>query len=516
MAKEYSRRHSIAPWLLAVASIGLAAAIASAGDDVDPRGMALTEINETPAFLVRVDVDHPERVYCEGESVQTSVRSERQGYLYLFYCDANKQITCLFPNQAQRDNFIPTNQTVVVPDASAKFRLRVGPPFGSEILKAVVTSEPLQSLELESLTKGDATSLNTRKLKAVFVEVNGGDPNIDPALQDTQALRERNRERARLWSEHFVPITTVASGHEAPPAFNLEDMPRLEDTIARDSPDGSPQASGPPPPQGRPKRVGVFIGVRNYTDPGIRPLHVADNDAQAFADAMKQFGQLDEAVVLVNERATLGNIEGAISRSLPAATNPGDAVFIYWSGHGGRTSNLDGTEPDGYDEYLVPYNGRLEPAEAIRTTMLLDKTFGRWVQNLDGRQLTIIIDACHSGGQSQGAIKALTGGDSTQPFRKFFFATTWKRTKDIGQRETSVLASSRAAQVSFERREGDLSVMTYFLIDKLSTERGSLTLHDLAEYLKIQVPAFVEKHYPGATQTPSFVSQTTSPVYVRP
>lgn len=511
---ENCRWRRCAAWLLAAAAFGLAS-IAAAEENADPRGTALAEINDTPSFLVRVDVDHPDRVYRGGETIQVSVRSERQGYLYLFYCDANKQISCLFPNQVQRDNAIPANETIVIPAASAKFRLRVGAPFGSEILKAVVTDQPLQSLELGSLIKGDATPLNTRKLKAVFVEVTGGDPSVDPALQDTQALRERNRERARQWSEHYVPITTVSEGDQAPPAPNLEDMPRLEDRVARTP----PPAVAPPDrgaPRERPKRVGVFIGVRNYVDAGIRPLHVADRDAQSFAAAMKQYGRLDESVVLVNEKATLRNIEGVINRSLPAATNPGDTVFIYWSGHGGRTSNLDGTEPDGYDEYLVPHDGRLEPADAIRKTMLMDKTFGRWVQNLDGRRLIVIIDACHGGGQSQGAIKAITAGDKTTPFRKFFIATTLKRTKDIGQRETAVLASSRATQVSFERREGDLSVMTHFLIEKLGTTRQPVTLPEAFEYVQIQVPAFVEEHYPGTTQTPVFVDQTTPPVYLRP
>jgi hypothetical protein len=516
VAGERDKRLRVIIWLFAALIFGLAATIAIARDEVDPRGMALAVINDTPAFLVRVDVDHPDRVYRGGESIQVSVRSERQGYLYLFYCDANKHASCLFPNQVQRDNFIPANQTILVPDPSAKFRLRVGPPFGNEVLKAVVTSEPLQTLELETLTKGDATSLNTRKLKAVFVEVNGGDPSLSAALQDTQALRERNRDRARQWSEHNVSITTVASGHAAPPPLNLEDMPRLEDIIARGSSDRPPATAGGRAAAGRPRRVGVFIGVRNYLDPGIRPLHVADRDAQAFAAAMKQFGQLDEGVVLVNEQATLRNVEAVIYRGIPAATNPRDLVFIYWSGHGGRTSNLDGTEPDGYDEYLVPYDGRLEPADAIRNTMLLDKTFGRWVQNLDGRQLIVIIDACHGGGQTQGAIKAITGSEEATPFRKFFFATTWQRTKDIGQRETAVLASSRATQVSFEQPEGDLSVMTHFLIEKLTDSPRSVTLSEAFEYVKARVPNYVESHYPGATQTPVFVDQTTPPVYLRP
>lgn len=503
-------------WILAPVLAIIFAPMVAAQNDVDPRGMALNEINNSPPFLVRVDVDHPDRVYHEGDTIQASVRSEREGYLYLFYCDANQQVSCLYPNQVQRDNFIPANKSILVPEASAKFRLRVGPPFGSEVFKALVTNVPLQTLEVESLTKGDATALSPPRLKAVFVEVSSGGRAPEAMPQGSEPRRERTGEPTRQWSEHCVPITTIPRGHDAPSPLNLQDMPRLEDVVARSSSADATVASRAETSSGRPKRVGVFIGIRNYTDPGIRPLHVADRDAQSFAEAMRRFGQLDEAVVLVNERATLRNIEAVIYRSLPAATRPGDCVFLYWSGHGGRTSNLDGTEPDGYDEYLVPFDGRLEPASAVRTTMLLDKTFGRWVQNLDGRQLVVIIDACHSGGQTQGATKAITAGDETTPFRKFFFATTLQRTKDIGQRETAVLASSRATQVSFEQPGGELSVMTHYLIELLSANPQPVTLRQAFEYVKVKVPSYVESHYPGTTQTPVLVDQMTHPVLLRP
>src|SRR5207248_1192572 len=115
--------------------------------------------------------------------------------------------------------------------------------------------------------------------------------------------------------------------------------------------------------------------------------------------------KLDQVRVLLNEQATLKAIEEAIRIYLPQATSAGDTVFLYWSGHGGRISNVDHTEPDGFDEYLVPYDGRLGSTDEVRGTMLMDKTFGRWVQELDGRKLIVILDACHSGGQIQGAAK---------------------------------------------------------------------------------------------------------------
>jgi hypothetical protein len=57
--------------------------------------------------------------------------------------------------------------------------------------------------------------------------------------------------------------------------------------------------------------------------------------------------------------------------------------------------------------------------------------------------------------------------------------------------------------------------MTHFLIEKLSTGSGPVTLTEVAEDLAQKVPQFVQQHYPGTTQTPVFVNQTTPPVYLR-
>src|SRR5262249_81666 len=207
----------------------------------------------------------------------------------------------------------------------------------------------------------------------------------------------------------------------------------------------------------------------------------------------------------------------------------GDTVILYWSGHGGRCANTDGTEPDGFDEFLVPADGRLADP---RTTMVLDKAFGRWVQALDGRKLLVILDTCHSGGQIQGATKRALNKSAADAIAKcskavskdnpagwtkpFFIDMELRRTKDIGQKECVVLASSTAKQVSFERIEQDMSVMTYFLVDALQKSPGPATLEQLFDRIKGKVSAYVEENFPGTTQTPTLRPKPNSPGWLRP
>jgi uncharacterized caspase-like protein len=233
---------------------------------------------------------------------------------------------------------------------------------------------------------------------------------------------------------------------------------------------------------------------------------------------MKQKCGLDDAAVLINQQATLANIERAVRQVLPSATKPGDTVFLYWSGHGGRCADDNRDEADGYDEFLVPYDGSGENLNALRRTMLLDDTFGRWVQALDGRKLVVILDTCHSGGQATGSkgmslpgISAPEGGAANFDF----LDGELERSKDIGQKETAILASSRATQVSFETEEG-LSAMTLFLAKQLSDATTPITLAQVFDNLKSTVPAYVSQHMEGAIQTPVLVDNTTPPVYVKP
>jgi len=449
------RSHNLLCLLLLVA--GTSPAFAAG----DPRAVVVEEIrNEAPCFAVRVSVDHADRVYRGGETMQVNVVSEQDGYLYLFYCDAAEKISCLFPNRLQSNNFIRADQRVNVPAADSRFRLRIAAPFGNELLKAVVCREPLKELELESLTKGDVTPIDLSKaVRAVQVEL---------------------ADRPSTWAEHHVQITTL-------PPNQTRQRTRL--------------------------RIGIFIGISDFESPRINDLTICHQDAQAMASAMREHGQLNEVIVLTDSKATREAIHGAIEQAV-AKTAPGDEVFLFWSGHGGRCADDNGDEEDGYDEYLVPYDAQVGSLEEVRNSMLMDDTFGRWMQDLDGRKVVVILDTCFSGGQSAAA-KGLGGGEikAVQPLD--FFDGEFERAKDVGQQETALLCSSKSDEVSFERQERDLSVMTYYLVQRLGSDE-QLTLPGAFEYLKKEVSEYFERQNSERKQTTVLYDNTTPPVYLRP
>jgi hypothetical protein len=456
----------------------------------DPRDVVVDEVrNEHPSFMVRVDVDKPQRVYRGGEEMMVTVVSAKAGYLYLLYCDAGGMVTCLFPNAYGEDNRIEAMKPVVLPQPpkpdKSSFRLRIGPPYGEEVLKAIVSLEPMDTGALGRLILAEGAQARLSGVRAVYVE-------------EAKDMGD--------WAEHHVKIVTRE--------------PRQGSSIETDlSPTGG-TASRPglerDPDSGPPRRVGVFIGISQYADERIRDLVVGHRDASEVAKVLREHGQIGQGWVLIDEQATRANIEQTIRSRVAAATRPGDSVIIYWSGHGSRCADDGGDEQDGFDEYLVPHDGNLDSLETIRRTMIIDDTFGRWIQELDGRRVLIVLDTCHSGGQSSGQRSIRAASDSPAPVEFDFLDGELARIKDIGQRDTALLASSTSSQVSFERKEGDLSTMTYYLIDLVRSAQGPVTVSEIFPQLKQSVTDYVTRTFPGTTQTPILVDNLSGPFLLRP
>lgn len=107
----------------------------------------------------------------------------------------------------------------------------------------------------------------------------------------------------------------------------------------------------------------------------------------------------DDMVILTDDQTTARaiptrqNILNAM-QWLVAGAKPNDNLFFHYSGHGGKTEDLDGDEEDGFDECIYPVDfQQTQPGHIVDDIIhdILVKTLP------PGCRLTAIFDCCHSG-----------------------------------------------------------------------------------------------------------------------
>jgi hypothetical protein len=134
------------------------------------------------------------------------------------------------------------------------------------------------------------------------------------------------------------------------------------------------------------RKRAVCFGINNY--PGTdADLSGCVNDVKDWSRVL-QTHKFDVRTVLDSE-CTLRTMKEEIGFLVSGAVDD-DVVVIQYSGHGSFVPDLDGDEPDGVDECLVPYD--------FHNGMLLDDDLNSLFKVKEsGVHLLFISDSCHSG-----------------------------------------------------------------------------------------------------------------------
>jgi len=457
-------------WTLAV--LAVAAGHEAAAQQLPDKWFVVEQsaVNTQSSFMLRVDVDRPDRIYSVGETMTVTVKPERDCYLYLIYYGANNQVACLFPNKYQQNNHVRAGNVVTIPSPDAGFQFTARPPCGKEILQVVGTLKPVDILKAQQkeLTKDLVTMLKTDDLKDMVIELKKG--------------------KMRDWAEARIEITTVPSV--------TQDKPRT---------------------QGR--RYAVCVGISQYKCERVPPLQVSHKDAEHMAARLKESCRVDEVMLLTNSQATREGIETAIFKDLPRKTQAGDEVLIFFSCHGGRCADTSGDEQDGTDEYIVPHDGEVGKPE----TMILDDTFARWMQELDGRKIGIILDNCYSGGSSKGlSAKGLGGTAPRADALSIFYGNELGRAKALGQKGTIVLAACQENQLAWEMPgKDDGSVLTCYVLRAVADPQtddnrdGHISIGEIYRHIKEPIEQYVRKTF-SADQNPVLLDNADDQVWLKP
>jgi hypothetical protein len=155
-----------------------------------------------------------------------------------------------------------------------------------------------------------------------------------------------------------------------------------------------------------------------------------------------------------------------------------------------------------------------------RRTGISDDLFGHWVQALDGRQVIVILDTCFSGGFHDNEIKIEKDLEPPAPPSFDFLDREFSRLKDIGQRDTALLAACGANEKSRLRVDKPISVMTECLLLGLEKLDGPIEMKQAYELCLVRMKAYfdavrkVKPSYEG--HTPVFYADLTHAAYLKP
>lgn len=139
----------------------------------------------------------------------------------------------------------------------------------------------------------------------------------------------------------------------------------------------------------------VLIGINYVGQNG--ELSGCHNDVHNISKYLRRglgFEQSNMTVLMDDgrhEQPTYSNIMRAFEWVV-RESQPGDTVWIHYSGHGGRVEDQDGDEDDGYDETLIPVD--FQRRGQIRDDDLLKYLVKPMSE---GVLMTCLMDCCHSG-----------------------------------------------------------------------------------------------------------------------
>lgn len=299
------------------------------------------------------------------------------------------------------------------------------------------------------------------------------------------------------------------------------------------------------PATSTPNLYALLIGIDNYkTNPWytslqgcVRDINLVDDFLrQTLQPAPKQIYKLvapnpDNAVLLDLRAAqeqdvlpTYANVVNAF-KEITDKAEPGDLVYIHYSGHGGRTttifSELKGEGQN--DEGIVPMDIGEQHGQYLR-----DVELATLLKRLTdkGVVVTIILDSCHSGGATRGDcdIRGSIDIDTTRRSQDSLVASrdelisNWKALTD-GTKQSSwlpesrdyvLLAACRPTEYAYEyavngkERHGAL---TYWMMDTLKSGISGLTYKSLHD----RVGAKIQSKFPS--QLPMLLGESDRAVF---
>ena len=262
-------------------------------------------------------------------------------------------------------------------------------------------------------------------------------------------------------------------------------------------------------------RRALVIGIGVQKDNRWGKIN-GDMDVPMVIDMLKKSGyQNNNIVTLVNQQATKSIIVHAFT-SLIKSCRLNDIVYIHFSGHGQRVTDIDGDEEDGWDESWIPYDAYKDYCVQDRGEKhLIDDEIYQFLFEIKGKigangKILVVVDACHSGGSSYSYMNyslrdilpqyeifgrdVVIRGIST-PFKIPYKSVSKKKKKPV---QWLILSACNSFEFNQELSKPRVGILSYALY--LTSKRGRVEMH--------KIENFISKNKGPYPQTPILTGET--------
>lgn len=236
----------------------------------------------------------------------------------------------------------------------------------------------------------------------------------------------------------------------------------------------------------------VVVGLERYRNE-LPQASYAERDARVVARYLSGTMGYEEGniALLLNDRATKGDMEKYFETWLPNRVESDDTVFVYFSGHGAPNAKTG-------EAYLVPYDG--DPVFLNNTGYPLSRLY-QSLADLPAKEVVVVLDSCFSGAGGRSVI-----AKGMRPI------ITEIKSPLLGKGKTVVLAASSGQQVSSTYEQKAHGLMTYFFLKGLQGEAdinkdGKIDIAELFEYMRPQVERVARRDF-NNEQTPLLLGDT--------
>ncbi len=204
----------------------------------------------------------------------------------------------------------------------------------------------------------------------------------------------------------------------------------------------------------------LIIGNENYTREAKVPF--ANNDAEVFSLYLKKTLGIPSKNVTLIKDASLNDMRYGLNL-LAKTSNAYEGninIIVYYAGHG---------VPDEAtrDAFLLPVDGYGADSTTGYSIASLYERLG----NIPSRGTVVFMDACFSGSKREGEMMASARGVAIAP----------KET--VAKGNLVVFTAATGEETAFAYNEEGHGMFTYFLLKKLQSEMGDVTLGDLSDYI---------------------------------